>query len=390
MKRTILLILSIFVISISGQSKYDGNISKVKAKFAPDGRTAIFDVTISEKDGGFVLAGETNIPEAKNMLINLLPDDIDMKDELKVLPEKELGEKIYGVITVSVGNLRTNPRHSAEMATQAILGTPVKVYKKRHGWYQIQTPEGYIAWIDGSGVQDKTYEEQKEWVDSKKIIYLEDYGFCYSEADKKSQRVSDLVSGNLLRLNGENGDFYEVTYPDGRKGFVVKGECKEFDEWYDSIELNADNVLAKAKTYMGVPYMWGGTSTKLLDCSGFTKTVFYHFGWILPRDASQQVFTGELVSEEIDLDKFKKGDLLFFGRKAKDGKKERVTHVGLYIGDGEFIHEAGMVKINSFKKTENNFSEYRFKSFLRAKRIIDAKELNGITNFRNNKFYTGE
>ena len=53
------------------------------------------------------------------------------------------------------------------------------------------------------------------------------------------------------------------------------------------------------------------------------------------------------------------GDLLFFGRKANGDKKERITHVAIYIGDGDFIHAAGRVKINSFNKSKSYYSNYR-------------------------------
>ncbi|OQX96282.1 MAG: glycoside hydrolase, partial [Bacteroidetes bacterium 4572_117] len=65
------------------------------------------------------------------------------------------------------------------------------------------------------------------------------------------------------------------------------------------------------------------------------------------------------------------GDLLFFGRKATETTKEKATHVGIYLGDTEFIHEAGLVKINSLDPTRGNFNESRLKSFLRVKRILE-------------------
>jgi len=77
---------------------------------------------------------------------------------------------------------------------------------------------------------------------------------------------------------------------------------------------------------------------------------------------------------------------LFFGRKADGDKKERATHVGMYIGDTEFIHSSGMVKINSLDSSRENFSEYRFKSFIRAKRIISSLDKNGVKLLSNYLF----
>jgi cell wall-associated NlpC family hydrolase len=91
----------------------------------------------------------------------------------------------------------------------------------------------------------------------------------------------------------------------------------------------------------------------------------------LPRDASQQVMVGKTVAEgKEEIDKLKPGDLLFFGFSREDGS-ERITHVGIYIGDGKFIHEAGDVNILSFNPEDKNYSEYRYNMFIRAKDVIN-------------------
>ena len=97
--------------------------------------------------------------------------------------------------------------------------------------------------------------------------------------------------------------------------------------------MEADALVETSKTLMGVPYLWGGTSTKGVDCSGFTKTIYYLNGMVIPRDASQQVHTGKLIDSVTNFDALEKGDLLFFGRKATDTGTEKVVHVGMWIGN---------------------------------------------------------
>ena len=122
----------------------------------------------------------------------------------------------------------------------------------------------------------------------------------------------------------EDGIFYKVNYPDGREAFVKKDEAKLFNEWYNSLNPTGETILNTAYRFMGIPYLWGGTSTKGMDCSGFTKTVYFLNGIILSRDASQQVNTGELVDTKDGWKNLQAGDLLFFGRKAMVIKKKEL------------------------------------------------------------------
>jgi len=138
--------------------------------------------------------------------------------------------------------------------------------------------------------------------------------------------------------------------------------------WASETRPEADKILKTGKDLMGIPYLWGGTSVKGLDCSGFVKTVYFLNGIVLARDASLQVMHGVEIRDHTNLDNLKPGDLLFFGRDK--GPALRPTHVGMYIGNTEFIHESGMVKINSLDSTRKNFSRSRHDSFLAARRII--------------------
>ncbi len=366
-------------------------IEEVRLEYAPDKRVALFDVVVEKSGENYILKGETNLPETHDFLIKELNKmNVKLDDQIEQLPEEELGDKIYGVVNLSVANLRSKPGHSQELSTQSLLGTPIKVYKKEGGFYYVQTPDGYLAWMDDDGFAPMSKAEQDEWLKAKKVIFLQEYGHSYSEIDKRSQHVSDLVSGNILKFVSEERDFYKVEYPDGRQAYVSKNSSMIYDDWLKSIDPTAENVIKEAKKFMGVPYLWGGTSSKGMDCSGFTKTAFFLNGIILPRDASQQVNTGELVNTENGFENWKPGDLLFFGRKASDDKPERITHVAIYLGDMDFIHASGRVRHDSFDKTKPNYNEYRLNTFIRAKRILTSIDENGITTVTSNKFYSGE
>lgn len=396
MKNFFLIIFIFSVISNIIYSQVNPDMEKVKSiikdvkeKFAPDKRVAVFNIEAQQSEKKIILTGETNLPDAKNNLIRTLDSEaIKFEDKIELLPSKQLGDKIYGVINLSVSNIRTNPDHPAELSTQSLLGTPIKVLKKgQWGFYLIQTPDGYISWLDDDGFQLMNETEWNQWKSSPKIIYTNEFGWAYANADTKSQHISDLVAGNILKLISEENDFYLVEFPDQRKAYVLKSESEKFDQWYSSLNPSSQSILNTAYKFMGVPYLWGGTSSKGMDCSGFTKTVYYLNGIILPRDASQQVYTGELINTKDGWENLEAGDLLFFGTKADGDKKERITHVAIYIGDGDFIHAAGRVRINSFNKSKPYYSEYRENGFIRAKRILSSVGKNGILKILDNEFY---
>jgi len=356
----------------SEADRVDDIIASIKETHAPDKRVALFDVQSEKNGAGYIIKGKTNLPEALNALeMELESQQITYTDSIEVLPATDLEGEIYGVINNSVANIRSQPSHSSELVTQATLGMPLNVYQKDDNWYQIQTPDKYLGWVDSGGIElmDKTAFDA--WQSSEKLIYTKIYGSSHTNPDTSSQVVSDLVAGSILSKVSEESSFYKVTYPDGREGFVLKSEAALFQNWKSSLDFSRESLVQTSKSMIGVPYLWGGTSIKGVDCSGFTKTVYFMNGMIIPRDASQQINEGILIDDSKQFDKLIPGDLLFFGRKATDSSRERVIHVGMWIGNNEFIHSSGKVRISSMDKRADNFDEYNYNRYLRTKRILN-------------------
>jgi len=120
-------------------------IKEVQQKYAPDRRTEIYNVSFSNSDSS-QLEIETTRHEVYNVLKERFNQEkISIILNERPLPAKDLGDQTFGIANLSVCNNRFYPDNGAEMATQVILGTPVRILKKEHGYYLVQSPDRYIA-----------------------------------------------------------------------------------------------------------------------------------------------------------------------------------------------------------------------------------------------------
>lgn len=135
---------------------------------------------------------------------------------------------------------------------------------------------------------------------------------------------------------------------------TVKNENYVSQESKFSIEL-----IKEAEKYIGIPYCYGGSTRKCLDCSGFINLVFSKFGIALPRTASD-IYN---FADKINISEAKAGDLVFFKSKNK------INHVGIYINHGEFIHSSSSKGVVKSSLSENYYSTH----FFGAGRVISIQ-----------------
>jgi hypothetical protein len=373
------------------QQRANDILDEARETLAPDRRTVVFDVR-AEATGRFVtLYGEVQDAELKERLLRFMSKtgEFEPVDSLHTLPDPSVGTTTIGIVSLSVANMRQKPKHTAEMATQAILGTPLRILKKEHGWLYVQTPDGYLSWTDDQ-IAEMTPDEYRRWIEGQRLIVTTEFGWVRSEASNSAVPVSDVVAGCILGLKGRSGSYWEVLYPDGRTGYLERSLAEPLPGWLQNTSATPSSIVATAKRFMGVPYLWGGTSAKGMDCSGFTKTVYFLNGIQLPRDASQQALVGTLVETDDAFTGVQPGDLLFFGFRANEKRRERVTHVGISLGGARFIHSSGDVHINSLNPEDEDFSPFRRKSFLRVKRMIGAPSGQGLELLTTIPYYRGD
>ncbi|MBE6238198.1 MAG: NlpC/P60 family protein [Bacteroidales bacterium] len=294
-------------------------------------------------------------------------------------------QKRWAVVELSTIYMRLMPDYESPLETQELMGTVVEIVGQKGYWREIVSPQPYKAWCTDKGIVEMSEEEIKAYRNAPKCTFTELYGHIYERPSEKSVTICDLVGGNVMRIAGREKDpdnllirksqrWTKVMLPSGKTGWVRTSQIKPHTG-FKSIakgEGNAESIsdklmekiIGSAMKLKGVPYLWGGMSPKGVDCSGLVRWSYLMNGILLPRNASQIVHCGD----EVALDQMQRGDLVFFGTPAKDGKPQRVTHIGIYLGNNHIIHASHLVRINSLIPGDSDYYE-------NAHRLIAARRL---------------
>lgn len=386
----LLLFIQLFLsLSVAQNKDIQALIDSIEKQYIVDSRTQIYRINLSEREGQIFLEGVISNDLAYNELRSGISERFpQLKFAVRLLPDREkLGNEVWGVVYNSVGTMRAQPSHAAEIVSQALLGTPVRIFDAKGDWKLIQTPDLYIGWINGS-IQPMDDATHRKYLSLPKLIVTAMATQSNENPDIDSQPVSDLVAGDMLVFTEKRSDFYHVSYPDGRKAWVAATDVLPVPDWLENIRLTGESIVATARKFVGVPYLWGGTSAKSVDCSGFVKSVYFMHGIILARDASQQARYGKLVDTAGDFSKTEPGDLVFFGRRGDEqNPTESVVHVGIYIGNNRFIHASDYVHISSFDPNDPLYDAYNTNRYLRTKRILGEINTEGVEEILLNEFY---
>jgi cell wall-associated NlpC family hydrolase len=251
----------------------------------------------------------------------------------------------------------------------------------------IQTPDGYLGWLDNGAFVEVDSIKMLNWRLAKKVVVTKSFDLILANWNNTSDIISDVVEGDILE-SGDSADKYlKVILPDGRSGYISNSSVINYADFISIRESLLENILTTAHQMMGRPYLWGGTSGKGMDCSGFTKTIYYLNGLELPRDASQQVQVGMEIKTDSSLNNLISGDFIFFGTPGTDTQKEKISHVAMYLGDGKMIHASDRIQIESLKKEDPDFTERRLKTMVRAKRMLQNIGENGVKKLADHPSY---
>jgi cell wall-associated NlpC family hydrolase len=272
------------------------------------------------------------------------------------------------VIVLPVVNMYSHPNDQSDVVSQAIYGGNVTLLTARGEWCRIQTADHYKGWVPSRHI--RLVQIGAGYATAGPIVRVESlFANIYREPDvTRHQPVITVPFETRLELipdetpvGGQKttnkkatgtGAPKTATKTTATKTTAMKpaGANRHHDGWLqvrlpgktvawiqssdvisDLQPLSIADSIELAKRFLGLPYLWGGTSSFGFDCSGFTQMLLRARGFNMPRDADQQAAWNGLVAvERTDL---QAGDLLFFGSSSRN-----ITHTGMYIGDGQFIH----------------------------------------------------
>lgn len=234
------------------------------------------------------------------------------------------------VVSRPVANMYRNATADSEVTSQVLYGTGVLSLEKQGEWIKIRTADGYTGWVESSNA--KAQGSRPYAPDGKSVHVTAISANAYREPDVTEHApMVRLPWESTLEVDPDsakdNPRWLRVRLVDGQTAWVQRGDVGQ-----KSAPLSIEETLQLARKFLGITYTWGGVSSFGFDCSGFTQMLVRQRGIEMPRDADLQAgWSGVTPVDRKDL---QPGDLLFFGSSAS-----RITHTGMYLGQGEFIHD---------------------------------------------------
>lgn len=315
-------------------------------------RDTVFNLRLKHDNyKNFELTGKVYSEEEKKIVEQNAYDIFNnIKINIDTFPFDDIKDD-YGISKKPFSNLLVKPENTLgeNLASQIRLGTPLNILEisNDQNFVKVRSQDDkYISWINRKEILECNEEKYNSWLKSPKITFV-----------KTLNKPTLVYFGTRLPYKEINNSDLKAILPEGKEINISKDFYSK-EKSFNSIK--PENIISTAKKFLPkgnfgkVTYLWGGNIGNEMDCSGFTQTVFRANGILLPRDADQQQAFTSPVGENISkINELKPADLIFFSKNRK-----YPFHVGIYLGDGLFIHstrgKAGNgVTINNLKgKTE--------------------------------------
>lgn len=224
----------------------------------------------------------------------------------------------FALCCLTVIPVRVNHNDTSEMVTQLLFGELVKILESHNQWLKVQLlHDNYTGWVDNKQLLPLKEEEAKIL---ERKTHRQQEGELIVNTPWGPQKVlqgAPVISNNKL-LNLGSLQFKWEQQP---------------------TSIHNKSIIDLANDYLNSPYLWGGRTKYGIDCSGLTQTIFHQKGYLLQRDASQQVLQGKKIS----FDEHQPGDLAFFTSESTGN----ITHVGIILKHAKIIHAHGRVRVDT-------------------------------------------
>lgn len=274
------------------------------------------------------------------------------------------------VVSTGVADVRRDPDPSSELVTQALMNVPAVIGEFSGNWTHV-TLVDYEGWIRTNELEDpiaKSYCQLEDHCCTPiqlAAVVTATHTRLYASAQGNDMLGKVYLSTVLPLLDISHRERLKVALPGGSEAWFDRDVISVCQPGEIYSRASTTVITGYARAFLGVPYLWGGTSWEGLDCSGFVQLCYRMGGYILPRDADQQ---HDFLAHDVSQEAMQEGDLIFFGRKS-------ITHVGMALNNSEFIHSEGQdyncVTINSFDPADKHYNPKLDEIVWGLKRVVE-------------------
>jgi cell wall-associated NlpC family hydrolase len=253
-----------------------------------------------------------------------------------------------GMVTSNRIAIRGGPHENHRRLALVDQGYELVVTRKAGDWYQVTTQIGRVGWIrsdfvrvgSGSAPAEQSVARSEKPKRSARVVRSERSGVSARRTKRGKTRVARHEPKSTTRRNRRNRSYASTSKRSRTKNWTYRRTQRRGRPEATAPVAEAD-VVRMAYGYRGTPYRYGASGKGSFDCSGFTSYVYRRKGVNLPHNAAAQFGKGKRVKGG----EMKPGDLVFFNTT-----RRRVSHVGIYAGEGKFVHASsggGRVRVDS-------------------------------------------
>lgn len=370
---TTLLSVFPFCVAFGATGEIDGNAVRLRKEPSTDSKIIMLlekgkkvEVLSKENDWYKIKVSESTGYVSESLIKNVSEDVVAT---VATTPEatvpvvtpaatsNESSEVKILAVTGSTVNLRKEPSTSSSILGKVVEGDNLisEGLTEDGEWYKVKFGD-----IEGYIYKDYITEDINKIVGEGKINSGVNFR---KEPSTEAEVIATIPVDSNITILGTEGEWYKILYNDQEGWIVARCVDRVTSTSRSGTNSVAKKVVELAKQQLGKKYVWGGNGPSTFDCSGLAKYVYGKVGVTLERVSYNQATQGI----KVDKSKLQIGDLVFFSGINASSSSAKVSHVGIYIGNGEFLHAA-----NSSRGVviDDLNSDYYKKHYVTARRVI--------------------